>query len=189
MRKNETFHNCSRHAQDHSGHAYGPGNDPLRPPAGPPSRCGRAGCPEDPVREALRLMVHLRNQAKNTDFLRKNETFHNCSRDYQVHNALEVRQEVAGDRSTRFRARTHALSGPEHAWNNYGKFRFFSKIHHFPHFSPVSGILLLRALRPFCGPMPMEGVVYGAQGGRQGPWDIKHCPWHARGSSHIDIWG
>ena len=49
------------------------------------------------------------------------------------------RQEVAGGRSTRFRARTHALSGPEHAWNNYGKFHFFSKIHHFPHFTACFG--------------------------------------------------
>ena len=85
---------------------------------------------------------------------------------HPIHNVLEARQEVAGGRGTRFRARTHALSGPQHARNNYGKFHFFSKIHHFLHFSLVSGMLLLAALRHFYDLMTMEGVGYGSQVGR-----------------------
>ena len=44
-----------------------------------------------------------------------------------LHGALVVRQEVAGSRRARFRARTHTLSGPEHAGNKLAKFHFCFK--------------------------------------------------------------
>ena len=43
-----------------------------------------------------------------------------------------ARQEVVGHRSTRFRACRHPQSGPGLPGNDFGKFYFQSKNHHFP---------------------------------------------------------